>query len=318
MTNQELIQQYYDEIKIILQMKYDNDNDEIEYKLLEYIKDGNWDKAKKLPKKKCVIADQRIMDIVKDFPSDLAFLHYMEIFYRGTHLLCSEFYRLMGFPEEEIKYWEEKENEQFEYEQKRIDTEDCIFPIEVIKAQMSFYGWNNINNMTDEEICADIDQLQIKEYLKYEKLKDGSLSISNVKNPWLYYNKYQANHKNIKSNIKPISISKGQDKIRDLLYFNNIPFIQEYNIKIDNQNRRFDFAIFDDNGIKYFIEYDGEQHYKPVEQWGGEEQLKRTQQNDAQKNKWATEQHKPLIRIPYYKKDIKLEDILPEYSEYLV
>jgi predicted RNA-binding Zn-ribbon protein involved in translation (DUF1610 family) len=51
------------------------------------------------------------------------------------------------------------------------------------------------------------------------------------------------------------------------------------------------------------IEYDGEQHYKPYERFGGEDVLKRTQENDATKNEYCAKKGMPLIRIKYTLKD---------------
>ena len=119
---------------------------------------------------------------------------------------------------------------------------------------------------------------------------------------------------------KPISISIGQDKIRDILYNNNIPFQQEYKICVNNHQYRFDFAVYDSNGIKYFIEFDGKQHFEPVEMWGGKEGLRKQQKRDKEKNNYCKENGIPLIRIPYTidKKELNLSTLLPEYSRFLI
>lgn len=112
------------------------------------------------------------------------------------------------------------------------------------------------------------------------------------------------------SKDKKIYVSKGQDRVRRYLEENNIPYKQEYVVKINGHNRRFDFAIFDEQGIAYFIEYDGEQHYKVVEQWGGEEGLIERQRVDKEKDHWAEEQGKFVIRVPYWIKPEELEDYI--------
>ena len=48
------------------------------------------------------------------------------------------------------------------------------------------------------------------------------------------------------------------------------------------------------------IEYDGEQHYKAIDCWGGEKALKRCQKRDEIKNKYCKKNGITLIRIPYW------------------
>ena len=63
---------------------------------------------------------------------------------------------------------------------------------------------------------------------------------------------------------------------------------------------RYDFAILDANGdIKCFIECQGEQHYKPVDEFGGEKGFRNRKRNDEKKREYAREKNIPLIEIPY-------------------
>ena len=109
-----------------------------------------------------------------------------------------------------------------------------------------------------------------------------------------------------------LTISKGELKIQQLLTDNNVLFIKEYPIKVDKKILRFDFAILDNqNNIKYIIEYDGKQHFNATEYFGGEEQLKITQQNDIIKNNWCNKNNIPLIRIPYTKyNNLTIQDLI--------
>ena len=59
---------------------------------------------------------------------------------------------------------------------------------------------------------------------------------------------------------------------------------------------RYDFYLPDYN---LCIEYDGEQHYKPIEYFGGETAFKERQNNDRIKNKYCEDNNIGLIRIPY-------------------
>lgn len=72
---------------------------------------------------------------------------------------------------------------------------------------------------------------------------------------------------------------------------------------------KFDFVIFDDNNnIKQIIETDGEQHYRPVEYFGGEENFKLTQLRDNIKNEYCKSHNIPLLRLPYYLSKEEMEN----------
>ena len=103
--------------------------------------------------------------------------------------------------------------------------------------------------------------------------------------------------------------SHGELKVATLLDENNILYQKQYQIKINNSYRYFDFAVLNtDNSVKYFIEYDGEQHFKPER---GQEPLENTQKRDNEKNIYCKENNIPLIRIPYtHYKDFTIEDLL--------
>lgn len=73
---------------------------------------------------------------------------------------------------------------------------------------------------------------------------------------------------------------------------------------------RYDFAIFDDmNNLKCLIECQGEQHYKPVQEFGGINQFENQVKNDELKRTYAKEHNIPLIEIPFtcntYEKEVK-------------
>lgn len=69
----------------------------------------------------------------------------------------------------------------------------------------------------------------------------------------------------------------------------------------------FDFIIMKENNIIALIEYDGEQHYRPVEYFGGENKFKIQQIRDERKDIYCKENNILLIRIPYYDYD-KIND----------
>ena len=69
---------------------------------------------------------------------------------------------------------------------------------------------------------------------------------------------------------------------------------------------RFDFYI---PSINTCIEYDGEQHYRPVEYFGGEEAFKQRIINDNIKTQYCKDNNIRLVRISSKSKD-EIEEIL--------
>lgn len=113
--------------------------------------------------------------------------------------------------------------------------------------------------------------------------------------------------------------SKGEYCIEQLLIQNNIPYCKEYTQLIQNKKLRFDFAIIFNNKIKYLIEFDGEQHFKQIKYFGGQNSFNQLQRNDMAKNQWCKENNIPLIRIPYtHLKDLSIEDLLLETSQFII
>ncbi|MEN2765848.1 hypothetical protein [Ornithinibacillus xuwenensis] len=73
---------------------------------------------------------------------------------------------------------------------------------------------------------------------------------------------------------------------------------------------RYDFAVLgSDNSIKCLIECQGEQHFKPVAEFGGVSQFESQVKNDELKRAYAKSHNIPLFEIPYtcntYDKEIK-------------
>lgn len=92
--------------------------------------------------------------------------------------------------------------------------------------------------------------------------------------------------------------SKGENFIIDFLNENNIPY--QYQKKFDGCKYKtllpFDFYFPDKNMC---IEYDGEQHFIPVESWGGKDEFKLRQKKDKIKNKYCSDNNIRLERIKY-------------------
>ena len=133
-------------------------------------------------------------------------------------------------------------------------------------------------------------------------------------------NIYYTSSANLKNNLTQSCgciKSIGESNISLLLQQNNINFIREYNVKINNNNRRFDFAIIENNQIIRLIEFDGPQHDENNVSGYFKNTYEDLHKRDLEKNQWAKEQNIPLVRIPYkIKNNITLSDLLE--NKYLV
>ena len=98
--------------------------------------------------------------------------------------------------------------------------------------------------------------------------------------------------------------SKGEERIKKILDDYNIKYIREFRFDDCVGIKRrlpFDFYIPNQN---ICIEFQGIQHYKPVERFGGEKQFEIQKYNDECKRKYCTKNNIKLIEISYLEKDI--------------
>lgn len=100
--------------------------------------------------------------------------------------------------------------------------------------------------------------------------------------------------------LRSESVSLFEVFIADILKEHQILYHKEYGFDdckgIGGKKLRFDFYLPDFNVL---VEYDGEQHFKPIEYFGGEESFNVLKQNDVIKNEYCKKHKINLIRIPY-------------------
>lgn len=107
--------------------------------------------------------------------------------------------------------------------------------------------------------------------------------------------------------------SKGEKQIADWLLTNNINFKREY--KFDdlvgpgNQKLRFDFAIIN-NELKGLIEFQGEQHFYPVQAFGGINSFIERTNNDQLKYEYCKNNNIPLLLL---RKNQNIEQKLSQF-----
>lgn len=117
-------------------------------------------------------------------------------------------------------------------------------------------------------------------------------------------------------------MSKGETLVGKVLEHFKLHYQPQQTFKDCTHVQRlpFDFGIYTPDGeLIALIEFDGEQHYRPVKAFGGEEDYQRRVRNDRIKNDFAKAKGIPLLRIPYFEKRPKknmtnfLVDVLMDY-----
>lgn len=98
---------------------------------------------------------------------------------------------------------------------------------------------------------------------------------------------------------------RGEAALRDLVQSLQVPFKEQFTFPdcIGSKGGvcRFDCAVLDisDQSPLLLIEYDGEQHFKPVEFFGGQQAFEYRQANDRIKDSYCKDHGIPLLRISY-------------------
>ena len=103
--------------------------------------------------------------------------------------------------------------------------------------------------------------------------------------------------------------SRGEKAVADVLDSLSIEYTREHSFEYLGR-KRFDFFI---PSLNIAIEYDGEQHYKSIDAWGGEEYLESVRQSDALKNDFCEYMGIDLLRIPYWEFD-NIDEIVTNFK----
>lgn len=123
----------------------------------------------------------------------------------------------------------------------------------------------------------------------------------------------------------PITVAKGHKTscgcrrrssrealIEDCLISNGIDYKCQYSFP-DCKNKyvlKFDFAILKDGEVFCLIEYDGMQHYKPINHFGGVDGFSKTSRRDLIKNEYCLDKNIPLVRLKYDLSDDEIKEII--------
>lgn len=116
--------------------------------------------------------------------------------------------------------------------------------------------------------------------------------------------------------------SKAEQELDEIFDKYNIDHIFHYRFNDCKYKKEleFDFALFNNTKLLCLVEYDGEQHYQPIDFAGkgkdwAENQLKLTQTRDNIKNEYCKNKNIVLIRIPYWEKKNLEQYFITEFNK---
>ncbi|WCS68913.1 hypothetical protein [Bacillus phage BvP] len=107
--------------------------------------------------------------------------------------------------------------------------------------------------------------------------------------------------------------SKGEKMIQRILDERGIRYVIQKSfddLKNNYQKLPFDFFLPDYNLL---IEYDGVQHFKEVQYFGGAKKLADQKRRDSLKNEYAKSKNIKLLRLPYTYSEDKIKEVILNY-----
>lgn len=112
-----------------------------------------------------------------------------------------------------------------------------------------------------------------------------------------------------------VTSSKGEREIERVLLELGVDYTREFSFP--DQRKRYDFGVYSKGDLKFLLEYDGIQHFEPVEYFGGTHKLVKQQISDVIKTSVAIEMGVPLERITYKEYsniECKITELIEKYK----
>ena len=169
-----------------------------------------------------------------------------------------------------------------------------------------------------DNVTGDIFYYRVDRHLNGMKPNKITLNYFLFKSKEIHGKFLQNIHKHLKGQGCPDCKlnSKGEEYIKNHLEDIKVKYIRQYGFETCRYINKlsFDFYLPELNTC---IEFDGIQHFKPINDFGGKKEFKIIQERDKCKNKWCIENNINLIRIKYDQID-KIKEILENQLQKLV
>lgn len=183
--------------------------------------------------------------------------------------------------------------------------DNTIFKRSWSNIKHGYRGAQNINNYegdkkfieTYKDLGYKLEQTE-KEYLSANRVggSDRVFIVSNKKIPGLWNVTKRNFQRSAETHLNNSGMNFGELLIYSILVNNNIKFIQEYKVSINGKTNIFDFYVPEYN---LYIEYDGIQHYTPIDYFGGETNYNNRIARDKYKDIYVKDNNARIVRIPY-------------------
>lgn len=235
---------------------------------------------------------------------------------------------------EEVNQWFKNNNRNIEciYYDGKIGSNKSKF-----KCLIDGYEWNgkvsNIKSGKGCPACVNLKRItDIEEVNQWLSDNDRDIKCINYCGKVAELSEFECNicHKTWKSNFSNIktgnscphcSASKGERHVAKILDNHNIQYKPQYWFKDCRIQSPlpFDFALFKNDKLIGLCEYQGEQHYRPIDfankgtKWA-EKKFERSQFSDNTKRTYCKENNIPLLEIPYWEYD-NAENIILKFLQ---
>lgn len=189
---------------------------------------------------------------------------------------------------------------------------ECGNTITVVKTDV-MSGHTKSCGCLQREVASSANTKDWSGYISQYGVKAIKQSRMNNKGQWLW--EYECPHCGKTFETLPARVasggvtscgcnrqSSGEYLIEQILYNEGLDYKTEYAFEDCKYKHRlrFDFAVFDLNqNIVLLIEYDGKQHYEPIEFFGGLNAYNERKIRDNIKNDYCVSNGIPLLRIKY-------------------
>lgn len=212
-----------------------------------------------------------------------------------------------------LKCYCNKHNKEFTRQAKSIfykgvGCEDCTYE----KHSNAFKLTDDLISNRIHNANPDLDVISLERYS--EKNRYVKVRCEKCGYTWdSPYSSIIVNHTSC-PNCSP-KISNGESKLIEILYNKNYNYSPQYKIPECKYKYSlpFDNALLDsDNKLICLFEYQGEQHYKPIKYFGGEEKFKETKLRDQIKKDFCQEHNIPLLIIPYWEYN-NMENLVDDF-----
>lgn len=168
------------------------------------------------------------------------------------------------------------------------------------------------NRKTHNEFIAEVNEHLLGEY-KVLSTYESAFKHVEVEHV-VCGNKYSVTPDNLLRGrrCRCITESKGVVLIGKILQNMGMPFEKEYTFEDCRHIKklRFDFMVMDKDKPVIAIEYDGRQHFEPIDYYGGERFFSLTVMRDEIKNEYCKNNNIKIVRIPYTYSEKQIEELI--------